>query len=269
MIPGISSYTFTWAIGVPGHMPEKPLDEITLIEKAFSYGIKVVQMADNLPLNRLDRSEIERLKLFADSLGINLEMGARGLTPKNTIDCLEIASMIESPILRMVIDASGFEPDLKTVISITKDLLPELKKRNIRLAVENHDRLKAREFERIVLGTDPEWVGICLDSVNSMGAGEGIETVTEILAQYTINLHVKDFTVTRLNHKMGFLINGTPAGKGMLNIPELISKINSCGRCRSAILELWTPPEDTLAKTIIREEKWALESIQYLKELFQ
>jgi len=175
--------------------------------------------------------------------------------------------MIESPVLRMVIDGPGFEPDAKTVISIIKDLLPEFKKRNIRLAIENHDRFKAREFERIVLETDPAWVGICLDSVNSMGAGEGFETVSEILAQYTINLHVKDFTVSRVSHKMGFLIAGTPAGKGMLNIPELISKINSYRRCRSAIIELWTPPENSIDSTIKKEEEWAKESIKYLKSL--
>ena len=53
-----------------------------------------------------------------------------------------------------------------------------------------------------------------------MGAGEGFETVSEILLPYTINLHLKDFTIRRVSHKMGMIIEGTPAGKGMLNIPE-------------------------------------------------
>ena len=100
-----------------------------------------------------------------------------------------------------------------------------------------------------------------------MGAGEGFETVSEILAPYTINLHVKDFTIHRVSHKMGFVIDGRPAGKGMLDIPGLVSHISSYGRCYSAILELWTPPAESIEATIKKEESWAEESIQYLKSL--
>jgi sugar phosphate isomerase/epimerase len=100
---------------------------------------------------------------------------------------------LHSPILRMVIDGAGFEPDIASIIQNINELLPELKSRKIRLAIENHDRLKACEFEQIIQAINSEWVGICLDSVNSMGAGEGFETVAEILIPYTINLHLKDF----------------------------------------------------------------------------
>jgi sugar phosphate isomerase/epimerase len=165
----------------------------------------------------------------------------------------------------MVIDSADFEHDLPTIISIVRELVPELVSRKIKLAIENHDRLKAREFEKIILSAGSEMVGICLDSVNSMGAGEGFETVSEILLPYTINLHIKDFTIRRVPHKMGLVIEGTPAGRGMLNIKELIHKLDATKRCRSAILELWTPPGDSVEETIKKEEKWAEESIKYLK----
>ena len=106
----------------------------------------------------------------------------------------------------MVIDSKGFVPDLKPIISIIRDLLPELKSRNIRLAIENHDRFKAREFEKIIQAVGSDLVGICLDSVNSMGAGEGFETVSEILLPYTINLHVKDFLFTGFRIKWALLL---------------------------------------------------------------
>jgi sugar phosphate isomerase/epimerase len=193
-------------------------------------------------------------------------MGGRGLLPEHTMRCLQTAMRLNSPILRMVIDTQGFEPALQTIISIIRELHPELKKRNIMLAIENHDRLKARDFERIIQGAGSEMVGICLDSVNSMGAGEGFETVSDILIPYTINLHIKDFTIFRVSHKMGLVIEGRPAGKGMLNIDELVTRLTETGRCKSAILELWTPPEATLEKTILKEEVWAYESINYLKQ---
>lgn len=267
MLLGISSYTYTWAVGVPGSLPAEPLTVFDLIEKATKLGVKTVQIADNMPVEKLSDPELEKLRSYAESKGVFLEMGGRGLTTRHTIRCLETADIIGSPLLRMVIDTADYEPDLKSVISAIRDLVPEFRKRNIKLAIENHDRFKAGEFEKIILETDPEIVGICLDSVNSMGAGEGFETVSEILAPYTINLHVKDFTINRVSHKMGFVIEGCPAGKGMLNIPGLLRNIDHYSRCRSAILELWTTPEKSIEETIIKEEEWALESVQFLKTM--
>lgn len=264
---GLSSYTYTWAIGVPGSEPEDQLLLCGLLEKANGSGIKLVQIADNLPIENLSDEDLELLVDFATEKGISLEMGGRGLTPQHTLRCLDVAGMINSPILRMVIDALDFTPSIPDIKTIIKDLIPELRSRKIRLAIENHDRLKAREFEDIIQSVGSEWAGICLDSVNSMGAGEGFETVSDILIPYTFNLHVKDFTIYRAQHKMGLVIEGRPAGKGMLNIPDLISRTALTGLCHTAILELWTPPEHSIEATIKKEEEWAEESIKYLNSV--
>jgi len=264
---GFSSFTFTWAVGIPGSLPADPLSVYGLLEKASSYGIGLVQIADNLPVEKLSEDELELLSGYSTEKGIALEMGGRGLTTEHTMRCLRTAEIIRSPILRMVIDSPGYEPAITDIKQIIKDLIPEFRSRKIRLAIENHDRLKAREFEEIINSAGSEWVGICLDSVNSLGAGEGFETVSDILVPYTINLHIKDFTIRRASHKMGIIIEGAPAGKGMLNIPDIIGRTSQTGICQSAILELWTPPEQEIVATTIKEEKWAEESINYLKPL--
>jgi 3-oxoisoapionate decarboxylase len=263
---GLSSYTYTWAVGVPGSMPCKPLSARELIDKTFDSGLRLVQIADNLPLESISVEELTELARYSSDKGVFIEMGGRGLTPEHAIKCLVAAEKINSPILRMVIDGSGFEPDLRSVVDIIRDLIPEFKSRNIKLAIENHDRFKAREFEKIIVSAGSEWVGICLDSVNSMGAGEGFETVSKILLPYTINLHIKDFSISRLLHKMGIVIEGRPAGQGMLNIKELVAQLNFSNKCQSVILELWTPPEDNIVDTILKEEHWADESIKYLRD---
>lgn len=263
---GLSSYTYTWAVGVPGSMPRNPMPACSLIDKTAAAGLTLVQIADNMPLEKMTAAQLSELKNYASDKGVSIEMGGRGLTPDHTIECLDAAVLLNSPILRMVIDGIGFEPDLQTIISIIRELLPELKSRNIKLAIENHDRLKAREFERMISSVGSNMVGICLDSVNSMGAGEGFETVSEILIPHTINLHIKDFAIFRSPHKMGLTVEGRPAGKGMLDIESLVEQVSSTGKCRSAILELWTPPLATVDKTIFREEQWADESIKYLKQ---
>jgi 3-oxoisoapionate decarboxylase len=265
MLIGISSYTYTWAVGVPGSLPEKQLSAYDLADKAAESGLKLVQIADNLPLEKFAENELLDLRKYSEDKGVEIEMGGRGLTREHTLKCLEAAKSLNSPILRMIIDGPEYAPDLTTVISVIKDLVPEFKSRNIKLAIENHDRFKAHEFEKIIQTVGSGMVGICLDSVNSMGAGEGFEEVSRILLPYTINVHIKDFTIRRLSHKMGIIIEGSPAGKGMLNIKDTVESLKKFNRCRSAILELWTPPEKVLEETIIKEDRWADESIDYLK----
>ncbi|NTW36601.1 MAG: hypothetical protein HGB17_10810, partial [Syntrophobacteraceae bacterium] len=47
---GIGSYTFPWAVGMPGHRPAQPMTALDLLDKATQLGVGVVQICDNLPL---------------------------------------------------------------------------------------------------------------------------------------------------------------------------------------------------------------------------
>ena len=265
---GISSYAYTWAIGVPGQIPDRPMDCFQLLERAIEFNVSCLQVADNLPLHQLEKQpRFELLKKAQDS-GIMIEVGMRGLTEENFSRYLDLAEYFRSPILRAVIDAGEFKPGLQEIISRIREYLPELISRNIQLAIENHDRLKATEFARIIETIGDTHVGICLDSVNSMGAGEGLEEVLRTLGPYTINFHIKDFVVRRAYHMMGFNIEGTPAGSGMLPVEEILEKLEKWGGCDSGILELWTPPADNLDETIKREHEWVKTSINFLKPLF-
>jgi sugar phosphate isomerase/epimerase len=264
---GISTYTYTWAIGMPGKYPAEPLGFDGLIMKARKLGVGLIQVADNLPLDLLDEDGLIECNRNAADHGIQLEAGARGMTEVNLERYIRIAALIRSPILRFVIDGPGFTPDTHTIASIIRNALTDLKDKKIILALENYERLKAREFAAIVDRIGSDWVGICLDSVNSLGAGEGIDTVIELLGPMTVNLHIKEFHIRRIYHKMGFQIEGLPAGEGMLNIPWILEHISS--RCNSAILELWTPPEEKLEDTIKKEDEWAQKSISYLKNIIQ
>jgi hypothetical protein len=68
---------------------------------------------------------------------------------------------------------------------------------------------------------------------------------------------------------MGFVIEITPAGKGLLDLPSVLEKISPYGKCRSAILELWTPPAGNLQETLGREESWTRESIEYIRKIIK
>ena len=264
---GLSSYTYTWAVGVPGYPVEASLTALGLLDRAASLGVRVVQIADNLPLDALDAVELDALHAAATARGIQIEPGTRGIAPEHLAHYLALAQRFASPLVRVVIDTATHQPDLDEAIALLKESILAFEAAGIVLAIENHDRFRAEEFLEILETVDSPHLGICLDTVNSFGALDGPDGVIDTLGPWTVNLHVKDFTIRRANHTMGFVIEGTPAGKGLLDIPALLARLCAWGFDGSTILELWTPPEATLAETIAKEAAWAEESVGYLQGL--
>jgi 3-oxoisoapionate decarboxylase len=113
---------------------------------------------------------------------------------------------------------------------------------------------------------DNEYVGVCLDTVNSLGRGEGVREVTEALMPFTKSLHVKDFTVVRNESNMAMAVVGAPAGHGKLDIPALLLMLKAHQPDASVVLEQWTPLRDSFDETVRLEEEWADSGIRYLKE---
>lgn len=265
---GISSYTYTWAIGVPGHSPVDPVDAIGLLHKAAQLGVGLVQFADNLPLDRLSWTELDRFQQAASEIGVSIEVGTRGVAPDHLRVYLALAERFRSPIVRVVVDTADHHPSEREIVASLRAVMPDYERAGVCLAIENHDRFQARALPRLLEQIDSPSVGICLDTVNSFGALEGPEVVVAVLGPWVVNLHIKDFDVARPDHKMGFVVEGRPAGQGRLDIPWLLDTLRELGRDPNAILELWTPLQGTLAATVDLEDRWAAVSVEYLRGLF-
>ena len=262
--PGISSYAYTWAVGVPGMEPEQPMTAFALIDKAVSLEVNYLQIADNMPLEDFPEKSLRELLAYAQSHSVEIEVGARKLTIDRLSAYLEIAGLLDSRLLRFIIDGPDYTPAVDEVIEIIRQALPALEKNRVYLALENHDRFLTTAFVEIIEKVGSEWVGICLDTVNSMGAGEGLETVIERLGPLSVNFHVKEFTVKRIYHMMGFEIEGLPLGEGQLPLEKVLENLGA--NCKTAILEQWVPPvTGDIQATINRENEWATQSIEYLK----
>lgn len=262
---GISSYTYPWSVGVGGNITAGLMTAPQLLEAAVSLGAKRLQLADNLPVHRLPASEWCSLVEAARSAEIQLELGIRGLTLGNLEIYLPLCVACGSPFLRVVIDSDGYQPATDEIIQIIKSVLPRFIEQKVILAIENHDRFRAWELVKIIQATNPDWVGICLDTANSLGADEGIYEVTEVLSHYTVNLHVKDYAIKRFPHAMGFEVTGRPAGMGQAPISWILEQLSQFSKCQSATLEVWSMPLETLEETIAQERQWAILGAVYLK----
>jgi sugar phosphate isomerase/epimerase len=263
---GLSSYTFGWAVGVRSHEPTRPLDEHGLIDKCQAYGVQLLQIGDNLPLHTFDEERLNQLASRAVRDGIQLEVGARRLTVERVAEYAVIARQLEAKLIRFVIDDDDYHPKPDDVSGILRDSASLLG--GLTLGIENHDRFSAATLRSMIEEAGDNRVGVCLDTANSLSAGEGIEAVVATLAPLTVNLHVKDFHIERVPHLMGFAVSGRPAGAGFLDVPGLLKRLSPFDRCRTAILELWTPPEADVQQTIAKESSWAVQSLEYLKPFF-
>lgn len=266
-ILGLGTYGVAWAIGVPGfEQPAQPMDGPTFIRFADELGLRLVQIADNLPLHSLSETQRAALRDEARARNIAVEVGTRGIQTEHLRQYMALAQYFGSPILRVVVDTKEHHPTPDEVVSLVRAVLPELEAANLTLAIENHDRFKVKTLAGILQALDSPRVGICLDTVNSFGSLEGSEVVVNTLGPYVVNLHVKEFVVKRAGHAMGFEITGRPAGQGMMNVPWLLDTLRGFGRSFNAIIEAWLPMQITIEETVLVEARWARESVAYLRQ---
>lgn len=265
---GIGSYTYVWWSGVSGYpLPPDVLTPFRLLDLARSLDVEVVQIADNMPLEEMPASALRELASRADSKGISLEAGTRGIQRDHLLRYLEICDTVGARLLRTLIDSPGHRPSAIEAGELIQQCAREFESAGVTLAIENHDRFRATELREIVEKAGSLAVGICLDTANSLGCGESIDTVLARVADFVVNLHVKDFSVRRLPHKKGFVVEGAPAGQGLLDIPAVIKYLQRCGRDFNVILEQWPAPEATPEQSVEKEKRWAEDSLGYLRPL--
>ena len=264
---GLSTYTFPWAFGIAKMGYEARMSLVHLLHYAHQQGIGRVQVGDNFPLHLQSKVDCQHWAALAQDLGVQIEVGTRRLEVAHIQQYLKLAEIFDAPFIRVVIDDGDYKPDPIQIVKILNQLVPDLSAQKTILAIENHDRFSASMLQRFIESSDADWVRICLDTANSLGANEGIATVMEYLAPYTINLHIKDFRIQRWPHLMGFRVEGCAAGQGILDIPALLQQVAAYESCQSVTLELWSSPLATKEDTLENERQWATTSIDHLKKL--
>lgn len=114
---------------------------------------------------------------------------------------MRAAAYLGAPIVRLNIGGLGDEKldatiGVQRVIAAFKRLLPLAKELNVKMTIENHGGVskKADWILEIIKGTDPKWVGACLDFGNWPDEIRNSESAK--LAPYAYHTHVKCHTFT-------------------------------------------------------------------------
>ncbi len=113
---------------------------------------------------------------------------------------LEQAAALGAPVVRFNIGSTGDEErdltvGVERVIEGFNALLPAAREHNVKITIENHGGVSrfADPILRIVLGTDPEWVGTCPDFGNFHGDDMYLQLAKVIPFSYHMHAKFHEF----------------------------------------------------------------------------
>jgi sugar phosphate isomerase/epimerase len=271
---GINAYTYMWSIGFQGAnpaypdkaaRPANPLTPLGLLEKAHQLGVRVVQTGPFLGVESLSEQELDAFIRTACEWGIELEVGTRGLDEDHVLRQIALARRMGARLIRTLPEIGGqYATDARLIPPAVRKVLPALEQAGVRLGIEN-GRTPAAELRAALDEVHSPYVGVVLDMVNSLAVPEGWKEVTRLLVPHVMCVHYKDFTIRRTWHMMGFICEGTPAGKGLVEADWLLDQLRASPYDFNVIIELWPPEQDTLEHTIALEQAWAVESVSNLR----
>jgi sugar phosphate isomerase/epimerase len=226
----------------------------------------MVQFGPNLSLSKVNEDRLLAIADHARESEIELEIGTRGLNAQHLRVQLELAVRLDCKLVRTVPELDdGSVPSQAGLVECLGQIIPDLERHRIRLALENGN-IPAQDLADTLDAFASPWLGVTLDTVNSLAIPEGTRQVVKALARHTMCVHVKDFVVERVWHRMGFVVEGRPAGRGQMDLPWILRELQRAKVDSNAILELWPPQQADIEATTALEQKWAEESIRYLRQ---
>ena len=130
---------------------------------------------------------------------------------------------------------------------------PILKKHRVRIAVENHKDWLVPELVEWLRRISSEYVGVCVDTGNSIALLEDPMEVVEAYAPFAASTHLKDMGVQE--YEDGFLLSEVPLGEGFLNLKQIIRVLTEKNPQIQFNLEMIT--RDPLKVPCLTDRYWA------------
>lgn len=130
---------------------------------------------------------------------------------------------------------------------------PIAARHRVRLAVENHKDWRIDEMLGWLKRLSSEYVGVCLDTGNSIALLEEPHAVVEAFAPWTFTTHFKDMAVTESDD--GFLLSEVPLGDGFLDLERIVATLRKAKPEVKLNLEMIT--RDPLRIPCLAPKYWA------------
>jgi sugar phosphate isomerase/epimerase len=259
---GLGTYAYFWQ---HSSLAPHPLTLADMLQLSHDEGAEVFQICDYAPILAYSAAELRDLRSLADDLGIELELGTRGVLPDHLASFLRMAETLGAGVVRSMINTAEHQPTLTEAESLLRTALPAFESAGITVALETYEQVQSSDLVALVEAVASPSLGICLDPANSVAALEHPRDVIDRCAPYVANIHVKDFAFTRRGGWVGFTLEGAPLGTGLLDYDYLLETVKPAERGINQIVEHWLPLGETIEETIALENIWNTSNLQYLR----
>ena len=264
---GLGTYSFFWqhsaaALGLDA--PEA-LSLPAMLRRTRDLGVHVFQICDYLPILGYSAAELRGLRSLADELGIQLELGTRGVQQEHLATYLGLAEVLGATLVRSMVNTADHRPTMIEAEQLLRASLPSYEAAGVTLALETYEQVSSTDLVALIESVASPSLGICLDPANSVAALELPRDVVERTAPYVANIHVKDFAFTRRGGWVGFTLEGAPLGTGLLDYDHLVATVQPEARGINCIIEHWLPWAGTFEQTSRLENLWNDQNIAFLR----
>jgi sugar phosphate isomerase/epimerase len=179
-----------------------------LLDYAASLKLDTIQFSSLSDFESLEPPYLSLIKDQAARLGIAIEAGTRCICPSSNAfspegptirDGLRVAAALGSKSMRCYMgnirDRLAIERLMEDTIAVLRSVRAEAMDLGVKIALENHGDLQARELRSVIEEAGPDFVGACLDTGNPVWVVEDPYLSLEILAPYVVTTHVRDSVV--------------------------------------------------------------------------
>ncbi len=252
---------------MPNPIPRLGLDTYSLraqgwtafqqLEYCASRGVQVVHFSEPRLIGGLERAHLERVRMHADSLSLDIEIGMLSICPSSGIfdpsqgtaeeqlgRVIDAAIICRSPLVRCVLGNTfdrrtpgGIDRHIDETLKVLRAVRSRVVDAGLKIALENHSGdMQARELRTLVETAGTDYVGVCIDSGNASWAIEDLHLTLETLAPYVLTSHMRDSALWVT--PAGVVGQWTRMGEGSVDIEHYIRSYATMCPGRAVSLEL-------------------------------
>ncbi|MBY0507076.1 MAG: sugar phosphate isomerase/epimerase [Bryobacteraceae bacterium] len=235
---------------------------LELVDYAARIGARTLQISSLGDFESLEPAYLERVKQAAQAKGVELDAGIGCICPlaggwraedgdpaAYLTKGLRVAKAIGASAMRCYLgninDRRKYPVEqlveaplkgLRAVRAVAQDL-------GVKVAIENHGDLSARETRRLIEDAGAGHVGACLDIGNPLWVLEDPLLTVEVLAPYIASTHLRDSALYA--HSRGAAFQWLALGDGTMPVREIFTKIQQVAPRAPLHLEIITgrPPQ--------------------------
>jgi sugar phosphate isomerase/epimerase len=142
-------------------------------------------------------------------------------------------SGLQQPVVRAILSRllcgdrrpmeGGWEAHLQRLTGILRRVAPIARDAGVHIALENHQDAGSDELIQLCEESDPEVIGVCLDTANPLAVGEDCVEFARKTAPYLRHVHLKDYTMHAA--PLGFRLVRCACGDGVVDFPAVLSAV--------------------------------------------